>query len=152
MLLNIKLNIFLKYTMINTLNTYHKKDILKELNTKPRKNRSFTNHNNNSMLNQHTLNHNMFNQLMFNHNNMFNQLTKHQLTIPNQWQHHTLLPNHTHMLNQFNQSQELTWQVLQLKSHNKHLPQQPISNHLNKKKTKELRINNNKIKNENLFE
>lgn len=76
MLLNIKLNIFLKFTKTNILNTLLKKKLLKELNIKLSKNQSFIHQNRKSKSsnNQYKL-YNMFNN-QFNLYNMFNNQFK----------------------------------------------------------------------------
>jgi len=63
MQLNIKLNIFLKFIKKDILNISHKKELLKELNTKPLKDRLFNNQSNRS---------NMFN----NQSKLFNNQSK----------------------------------------------------------------------------
>jgi len=75
MQLNIKLNIFLKFIKKDILNISHKKELLKELNTKPLKDRLFNNQSNNRS--------NMFNNQSNNQSNMFNNQSNNQSNMSN---------------------------------------------------------------------
>ena len=74
MLLNTKLNIFLKYIKIDMQNTFHKKEYKKELNIRLQKDKQFTNPNKKS---------NMFNNLFNNPYNMSNSQFNNQYSMSN---------------------------------------------------------------------
>lgn len=113
MLLNIKLNTFLKSTKTNILNMFLKKNLLKELNIRLLKNPLFINHNKKLLkLSNNQSKFNMFNNKSNNQSkyNMFNNQSKLFNMFNNQFKSAKFWPNLKLFLNQL--------QLLFMLSHN----------------------------------